>query len=307
MPSNPRIRAEADQIYRDTLDTFFPLFNLPSFPPDNVPPYREWWRNEISVPPKAVRISGQAIISIEGDPQAGKTTIRDSLRGIEFAGWEIETWDEPITPLPAKEIVQAFSPLYGPVMLEKDWISSIFLNLWKEDWFQSNIDYWLQTKPPFHGGRLAINYRGPLDNMIFYYALASHKVDSKFTIPEWFRPELTKLSFIAPLVDFFNGLSWVDALIMTGLNQGEAQNRRRLEGKTYPGWVTDSTFYLDYTAWYGYFIENVWPKLHEIYGTGLLVLNGEDTRENNLQKVVKFIKDVVGVKKSKWGRSTVTS
>ena len=79
------------------------------------------------------------------------------------------------------------------------------------------------------------------------------------------------------------------AKIMIGLNQEEAQKRRAESKKDDPGWIVDSPIFKDYSAWNGYWIDKVYPRMRAVHGSGLLVLDSEQEMSINLEGTADFI------------------
>ncbi len=129
--------------------------------------------------------------------------------------------------------------------------------------------------------------RGLTDVLIWLYALTAHQGDKKFSIPSDFREIL---DFNPSLARAQAGISNIDAIVLMGISQREAKKRREQAGKTDPGHVTDSPFFNDLNAWYSHLVKEVLPQWHESWGTGYLILNGEDPLDKNVRRLTSFIR-----------------
>lgn len=290
-------RKEFDQIYKDTVDL---LQNLgwPKFPPKEIPRTHDWWKTSRTEYPRSCHLPGSVVLDLAGSPKAGKTTIGEAVT-TNRSTWHY--WSEPHTIGQSLVFDARTSLLMAPmiddevfpVLLEKDdWMSSIFLK-------QQQVSYWsaeiesLIKKGSKEEQSVILASRGPMDIMCFLFAFAVHKIDPVWTIPDWYKQK-DGLKIMRPsLAVDFSLFSKIEAVVLFGVSQEVAQERRKLEGKTSPGWVTDSPFFKDLSAWYGYFIEYVWPKLHEYYGTGLLVLNGEAEKQTNVEILTNYVDEIL--------------
>lgn len=303
------------QVYAE-LAEMLPFYGWPRWPPTEIPKLESeaWWKpkaegKETKYLPRGFHLPFARIIELNGLPQAGKSKLRTELfraltPELEKTNWGLQIWDEQFitTPEGVFEIKLPVSPPLGDhgleeeidfTPLEKDsWLSSLWLQMRKEEWWRERILNQIHSARPDQW-ELLIGYRGVVDAMIWTYTLAAHKQDPRFIIPDWYRE------------DFKSRWSWVlagsqalagniDAVVLMGISQEKARFRRSHADKKHEGWVTDSPVFGDLSAWYGYFIEKVHPKLYDLHGTGLLVLDGEAGVEHNTRVIVNYCRKIVG-------------
>ena len=130
--------------------------------------------------------------------------------------------------------------------------------------------------------------RGPTDALIWQFALLAHKGDPNFEIPPVFKSSI--LECCLHVTAGLQAISVItNAKIIVGIDQEEAQKRRKIAGKTQRGWVTDSPIFGDYSAWTGYWIKNVFPKINFTKGSGLLLVDGGEKIEHKVENMSNYI------------------
>jgi len=301
------------ELYQQHLE----MFGWPEWPPTEVPPYTEWWKQEKYLrvlPNRALNpITKSHTAEITGAPQTGKTTMEKALveelkRKLKGTSWNLHVWEEGHVGGNERVFFEARQPLpypYGSpeedevytAMWDKEedpWLTSLHMQLskgvWWKLWIESYVEKTDSQKP-----NLVIGYRGPLDSNIWLYATAAHRTDPKMVVPDWYRKTVLPI-WLPYIIDFELMTRHVDSIVITGVSQETAQERRRIAGKRYNSWITDSPIYKDYLAWLGYWIENVYPILHFQKGTGLLVVDGEDSLEANTQKLIDYVVEATGLR-----------
>jgi hypothetical protein len=303
-------RAEKDELYQEAV-SMLPHYGWPPWPPKEVPKLiSEWWKEETTIPPEGFLRPHFRLVEFSGLPQGGRSTLEKELKeklGPEMAreGWGVDFWDERLRSVPETAQSLSFFPMPGAIGIffkdEGDWTAPFSIQhlnhyLWSK-WIR---DLSRTAKPSER--KLVLGFRGPIDISVWFFTHAAHQEDPNFAIPEWYREEeLIKwgqvLARNQPLI------SDLDAAILIGISQKEAKKRREQAGKDYPGWVTDSPIFPELSAWYEYFIKKVHPRVNELKRKkfaermGLLVLNGEASIEENLEGIINFCRQVVGIKK----------
>lgn len=304
-------REEKDKIYKDTL-ALLPSLGWPSWPPKEVPkvqrPY--WWKQKTEILPTEFRLPFTRLIEVDGLSQAGKSTLRQKLTRIltpelKEVGWHLRVWEEhflttrdavfgiglSISPPLAGETVD--EDLHVSIFEKDSWVTNFWLQIEKERILWERIENLIHSARP-NSWELAVTYRGAIDATIWSYALVAHRQDPNFTIPDWYREDFEN-NWARILSESLISTSKIDAVVFMGISQEEAKKRRRAAKKKYPGWLTDSPLFSELSAWYGYFIESVYPNLHDFYGMGLLVLDGEASLEENLERLLNYCRKLVGI------------
>lgn len=312
----PNNNYDLPDYYYEYLDTVHKYLGWPEWPSTEVPPQTEWWKSGLQVLPSHNRarhlLPYRSWVDTIGLPQSGKSTINKAIRTLGDEGLNVNAnlslhdQDQAVTVTSDAIFINTalvYPPCLWPdedgvdfqVFEKDDPLAAVEYQVHKEIYWRYRVQNMFIKPGNRNNPQLIIGYRGPIDTTIFSYALASHKEDPKFTLPEDYRNLYTNLLTCA-VVGSQLLVRNVDAIIITGIDQSEAQNRRKAEGKTNPGWVTDSPFYNDLSAWYGYWIEKVWPHMHDYFGTGLLVLDGTDKQDANIKKVTNYCNEIM----SKW-------
>jgi hypothetical protein len=296
-------------LYKTHLELMRQIFNWPQWPPEAIPPDIQWWKGVKPVfPNSAIRlkysIPSIIFIELDGASQSGKTTIREGLSqslgpDLKSRGWDLEVLEETIGSVPEKELF-LIRPAEGLppddldddslLLLEKDWSSTIWLQVWKETWLRNQIIDRVSDigkSPP----KVVVIYRGAFDVLNWYYAIFGHKIDPNFVIPTEFRDTLSE-TLISGVAGTHALLRHFDAGIFLGLDQTEAQRRRSRAGKTYPGWVADSPMFKDLSAWTGRTITDSLPNYYQHYGIGSLVVDAASPLEENVSVVSHYILDI---------------
>jgi hypothetical protein len=298
-----RDNLDADRVCAESV-RLLPQYGWPEWPPEEVPQPKEeqWWQEEIFVPPKGHRLP---IIEVGGLPQAGKsslikkaaaplTTILEGqylkkhlvIFDEQLSSTEWEYYMDPSVQVPST------SPFAGEdhdaIFWDKEWLDHLQIQLFKTLGWEKQL--YASMDSGQIGRRLFLGIRGPVDVMVWFYALATHQKDPSFTIPSWYREDLKQCGSIVAKSQQLT--SYTAAVVLVGLSQKEAEQRRQEANRTYPG-VTESPFFLDFSAWCAHWIENVWPKTRERKGTGLLVLNGENSLEHNTKVFLDYCRKVV--------------
>jgi len=296
--------------YEEYARLLFPYLGWPNWPPKETPGNKEWWKAGTIVLPSSSRASYSLpytpLIEIDGLPKSGKSRIRDELsssltNSLDKGKWSIVAFDETPLLITKDAVFADLTLIYPPdilpdddpvpVVFEKDdWVTTLYYQHLKSEWWGQQIQHLAKPilQPKKH--KLVLGYRGPTDGTIFSWAFASHRQDSTFAIPD----DLSRASelLLKSAVNLELVSHYVDAVILVGISQQEAQKRRAAEKKDYPGWITDSPFYQDLSSWYGYWIENVWPKMHKRYGTGLLVVDGRKPLEHNVPLIAEYVTNI---------------
>jgi hypothetical protein len=290
---------EGLDVYQSLLE-LLPYVGWPEWPPAEPPPLNKgWFKEEIAIHPQRPHLPKARLIEIIGLPQTGKTTLREryfpQLRHhLDDKGWQLTVWEEGHYPTP-QVLFEIRPPIPPPLGDEGDedlifmshekhnWLDHLVLQWNKEWWWQGMITNLIDSAIP-NRHHLVAGYRGPLDAMIWLYALAAHQEDPAFTVPDWYRPHLEKYG---PLVASSHALvgQFLDAAVIIGISQEEAQKRREKDKKPYPGSVTDSPFFDDLSAWYGYWVREIQPRTQ----TGLLLLNGESSLDHNFERLRDYV------------------
>lgn len=161
---------------------------------------------------------------------------------------------------------------------------------------------------------ILLTERGPNDIIAheqFYFMQASDKVPlpdfynylddwDDFFEPDWTRYIYPKIDKIAELLNssFVSAVS-VDAVILYGVSLETAQDRREALGYERSGYLANDTTWSAYSYGHNWWLEHVYPFMKEHFGTGLLVVNGEKSLEENNEIVAQFVKNIMYSRQTK--------
>lgn len=271
---------------------FLRSLGWPEWPPAVAPELFPWWKTKISVLPTRMHTPDTYIFTCDGSPEAGKSTILDSInkQGLPLKrGWKFEVHDElgwlnPETkhlsfdfPYPVED-EHVFLADTRNLSLSKLWEASLAQQEVRDSWWRQIL---LDYKIFLHPDTVALGFRGPLDVSIFLNTIATCQSDDRFLVPT-----VDKVDFIRKasslLASSQRQVTNIDALILVGIGKEGAERRN-------PHGISLSPFFNELNSWYGYFIRNVWKNLYSRYGTGLLVLDGDNTVEKNSETVRSYI------------------
>jgi hypothetical protein len=310
--------------YRHTVEKILPIYGWPKWPPTEIPQPKnlEWWRQEIEVFPTVpfAKNPNASILQTAGLPQTGKTSVRHWLQDeierptnqdfrrltdkvrLEVFPDGIYSSEQgyfifyPLLPSPVFPSGEYTEPLTFTISRKEGWLSHFSLQDFKLIWWTSLIAHFSFEDVPRKPKSLVIGPSGPLDVMIFTFTQAAHQEDPEFAVAGEFSQKYYQDEFFAirDLATANAYLPRTDAVILFGISQKKAQERRKKAGKKYRG-LSDSPFFRDLSAWYGYWIENIFPNLHQYKGTGLLVLNGEASLEENAERITNYLVELAGV------------
>ena len=285
------------------------ILGWPKWPPKEVPPSTEWFRNEVCLLPTRPLRKGLCTVTIDGTPHAGKTALENKLQQYYSVpdspmGFYSINPDE-IYAKRDQELFFLANSVFAPYLSNIDredlslytmgelsdgfsWYNQLFLQLLKSKYW----DRIIRREIPFYGDQkkyLVLGQRGPIDQTVFCHALAAHIQDPDYAIPEQFRhtfQEYYQLFLIQALLD----VAYMDAVVIIGTSQGVAQERRQKMGRSKG--VAFSPFFQDLSAWYGYCVEKVLPQLHKKYGVGVLVLDGTKPIDENYEILDHYTRSV---------------
>jgi len=301
MIDNPNFKISEERkiaIYEESLE----MHGWPKWPPTELPQNYDWWKEEIMVLPEGFpRLPNAAFIGLDGTPKSGKSYLATELEKIYSYDPhnELEILDPdklsvlseegykfvPIEALYSQSFDIDSEPMASDFE-EKSLVDILFRELWKNQYWMNQIQNFITNYPSDGTTRTIIGQRSPSDISIFINSYLTTR-DPSYQIPKEWSAHAQK--FWLPLTaDAQINASFSDAIILIGTSQEVAQKRRKLTGAKGVGLV-DSSIFNDLSAWYGYWIKNVWPKLCEYCGMGLLVLNGEKPPEENITKILNFI------------------
>lgn len=263
------------------------------------PPLYEWYESDIEVDPdldsgkRHPFLSNQnTLFEFGGTFQSGKSLLIHSLQEHQ----EIVAVDEPIVKVPGGLFMMEgleFSDEGGVYIdrIETDWVEALAAHRFKDrQW----VDRLMRLKE-WNGYRFYDAMRthlacsGPISNICWYYLHACHKkeyYEDEIGVPEEFI-EIYQSAVQKLLIDSISFARNSSAVVLIGINQSEAQARRK--GKSLSPY-SDTNVFNELSSWYGYFIQHVWPEMYRIYGTGLLVLSGNNKPDDNIEKLVEFAK-----------------
>lgn len=311
MPGRRKDDAEHSSITEEVCqgaDFYLQYFGWPKWPPKEAPTYFPWWENEIDVAPTSTHLPYKNLVEFSGTPQAGRTTLERLLQRQIFRTGsrkkvKLETVDqdnlfmkgpERMVSIPL-ELIYPFADeddiqiLMDPKEDAYSWVGLIFYQLYKTQFWTNKIKDLSSHGSP-NKIELVLNLRGLVDSAVLQNAIASEYDDPSLSIPKDFVS--LKRGMIKELLHTQAISREQDSIILIGIDQKEAQERRTRQGKTQPSWVSDSSFYNHWSAWYGYWIQNIWPIMHKEYGTGLLVLNGNKPPAENIQKIKSHLREI---------------
>lgn len=280
---------------------------LPPFPVTKVPPQTEWWKEPLIIFPDSAKrrvAPGQFgyhkprnLILNEGAgiPNSGKsTTLLSVTKDLEQA-WagervvlDIHDDDDGVITYGSQVGIATIDENeevdYLPIGQKKEWDSSLLLQVYKVVRWQKFVAGKIASATAIPDKRhVCLNYRAPIDSLIWTYALAAHKTDPSFVVPAEHQPTLQNCA-----VDFLQSAALIDALIVFCVSQETAKTRRK-EKTSLPRWVTDSPMFGEQISWWSYFLKDVFPLFHGLLGMGLLVVNGEESISHNRQIVSEYI------------------
>lgn len=300
-----------DEIYQEYADLVLKHFGWPEWPPSEIPNQNEWWTQSISVKPQKTHLPYTSFVEFDGSPQSGRSILsRNVLQqySTEQQVWTLEVTDQDLTYAKGPAIIyQNLEMIYPPSQIPDDDLPSTWLHdMGNTSWLDcihyeiNKAEFWAQQhlrmvrSAKSNQPKVVFGLRGPLDSVIFSYALASERNDQNFTIPDDFRDAILP-HMLKTVCNQHTLAAKNDAVVLIGISQEEAQRRRMAAGKTSKSWITDSSFYNTLSAWYGYYLANVWPKIHEAHGTGLLVLDGAKPIEENVEVLLTYLSDIGNV------------
>ena|SRR3989304_3108003 len=122
------------------------------------------------------------------------------------------------------------------------------------------------------------------------HTLAAHKGDKSFEIPDFFRPNLTNISYNTCGLHALSAR--VDSVVMIGTSQDIARKRPGKQDSINESHVAKSPIFRDLSAWYGHWIKKVLPNIHDVYGTGLLSVDGSQSIKKNAPIISSYIEQV---------------
>ncbi|KKQ51669.1 MAG: hypothetical protein UT19_C0012G0029 [Candidatus Woesebacteria bacterium GW2011_GWB1_39_10b] len=291
--------SDAEQVYKEYAGTVLPYLGWPAWPPKEVPQSSEWYKKPIYVLPKYPHMPQACFIGLDGTPHAGKTSLADSLakKYVQSSNHTLhkinpdDLYVQGADGIMYVAISQIFPTLEDelPVPMEKnDWYTNLWHQFNKQLFWENRI-YELIRTAKLNETRLVLGQRSPIDQTVFSYSLATHNSDPDFSIPEDFK-ELAYDLYLKTVIGSQTLVQFVDAEVFVGTDKKQSQIRRKAMGVTSKG-IAGSPFFNDLSAWYGYWIENVWPKLYDLHGTGLLVLDGTKPIEENTEILLKYVKE----------------
>jgi hypothetical protein len=296
-------RADKDKLYQEAV-SMLPHYGWPAWPPKEVPMQESWWEKEAEVLPSSKRYQHQApfvkIFEVSGSPQSGKDTLQREVNQQLYSIFE----ENGFSPIAFSEFFKSTGDIFllmsppalggqGPdeigVFTQKyekqEWVGNLWMQLDKFTYWEAWVaNLTVNSNPEFP--QAFMGNRGLADVLIWLYALTAHQEDKKFSIPPDFQGGFDFNPFLARAQAEIRD---IDAIVLIGISQQEAKKRREQAGKTDPGHVTDSPFFNDLNAWYGHLAKEVLPKWHEFWGTGYLILNGEENLDRNAQRFKNFI------------------
>ena len=236
------------------------------------------------------------LMEMLGTFQAGKSSLIEHFLSKQGES-SVKFIEEPFFSIPQGLMsVEMLPPEYG----EDEFLHSFHDRSWFNvfDTQQVKIRNWINTVQLLSKGNskpddVWIGYRGPIDTLCWIYTYACHKIEDEFFVVPEFRESFEKWAkaCIGEMCVFSAKSS---AIVMMGISQEEAIARRRKAGKTYMSY-SETPIYNELSAWYGFFIRNVYPRLRESYGTGLLILDGERSTDYNVERLKRYLLEVRSV------------
>lgn len=291
--------------------SMLPNLGWPLWPPDRLPAQAsvEWWQTPRRYPPPASRLAfPYRLVENDGTPGAGRSFIEKSLLPLLKYNLgnsrEIITWDEGIVSSPPAGIIAFQREISSasesdPAELDGLFISTdatehLILQYHKALSWIAGINHLQPPSEPPHPTLppLILGYRGLLDSIIWSYALFAHRQDSIFTLSATDR-SLFDPPFKLLIADWHLELRNLAAVVLIGTSREEAVKRHRKKDKKYPALVADSPFFNDLSDWYGYWADHIWPNYPPKNRPGLLVLNGEDSPDDNLDILSQYLLELI--------------
>lgn len=289
---------ELDQIYSE-LKEFIPLYGWPKWPPKEVPSNSEWYKNQKYILPKKPHMPQNCFITIDGTPHAGKTSTSE----IFASNYQISDKHKLVQINPDNLYVTgaggimyfALDQIFPssedelPTLMEKnDWVTNLWHQFTKQLYWEKRIHELIQSAK-VEKTSLTLGQRGPVDQTIFCYAHLTHTTDPDFTIPTD-QIQFAQDQYLQTFIGSQCLVQFLDSVIFIGTDKNEALQRRKCMNLTQKG-IANSPFFEDYSAWIGYWIENVWLNLYDIHGTGLLVLDGTKSIDENIEILSTYINE----------------
>lgn len=277
------------------------MYGWPEWPPKSTPTDHPWWKENQSILPetKSIFIGTHAIFEINGLPEAGKSTIEASLAKTiceklierKMGHVQLLVVNDPVISSPFlgqdNSLIGLMDDDDLPPLYEKDdWMSSYLLQFNKLLYWEDRLKN-PQKYSDLNTPTIELVDRGPTDALIWQYILLTHKGDPNFEIPTRFESFNKNHLNTAACLQILSNMT--NAKIFMGVSQEVAQQRRALEGKEYKGWVTDSPIFKDLSAWTAYWINHVYPVVKEMKGSGILLVDGAQDKDKNVQKMADYI------------------
>jgi len=88
---------------------------------------------------------------------------------------------------------------------------------------------------------------------------------------------------------------YVDVVIFANVSQPETEHRRVNQGMEPEGRVVNRRYRPVYEQAYGWWLKQIYPLFRERYGTGLLVIDGENSQEANTYTVLSYLVECLGL------------
>jgi len=251
----------------------------------------------VSILPKKPHLPQTSLIGLDGTPHSGKTTLSDvfALNYSESSSHALQLVDPDSLYVQGEgRIMHVAMNLLDPslddempLVLEKDdWFTHLWHQFNKQLFWENQIHNTIYSAKSGET-RLILAQRSPVDQTVFSYSLITHQTDLDYSIPPQDKTIAQEL-YLKTIIGSQAAVQFMDAVVLIGTDQGVAQKRRKEMGRTSKG-IADSPFFKDLSAWYGFWIENVWPKLYKLNGTGLLVLDGNKPLEENIETLSIYI------------------
>lgn len=155
---------------------------------------------------------------------------------------------------------------------------------------------------------LALMERGPFDALAYNHMAAS-VMHTKQELPKHYSDLIIEDGFaLDPQKEIFPGMGYehaklffealvraemVDAVILFGNSYLAATDRRKIKGKPSESLVVNPTNWPLLERGYGWVIGSIMPLLRKRCGTGLLILDGEQNLQSNIEKTINFCRQVV--------------
>lgn len=295
----PERESESDEEAR-TLDEevvreIMPQIGFPVWPPEKgaVPDESNYFENEDSVMPTRPHFPNTVFLTLDGPPSVGKTSLGNAAKEIlmesetvERYGIKVHFQGELLVSSPLYYVNQYLVSHLGeddlpPVVQKGSWIDGLYLQLYKELYYQQLILNFMQDEQP-DSPTIFILERGPVDALFWQLAIAAHEGDPSVEIPDDYRDILNDIAF--NIAGLFSLSTKVNASIQVGMKQSEAQQRRDTR-------LVKSPFYNDLSRWNGHYVNAIFPNMHDTYGTGLLTVNGNKPIEDNAPRIAQYIEE----------------